>query len=288
MRATRAIIYCHTLVSTGQKYVGQTNRSMHTRWREHVGDAMHFAGCSELSQAIRKHGEGAFTHEELEAVAYADVASALSDVEPTWGSLAREARDEEVQKVINLIESTWIERTQSRVPAGFNLAARSALGPVHEATRQKISVGMRRVRQAQTPEERSEISRKANAAQTPEQRSERLRKGWSRASSEQRAQRCQNIARGLAQSSYDRKASSKARWDAFSPEDKARFIKNLEKTPEQRAEVSRLGGEGLRKWLSTQTPEQRLERSRHANAVNIAKAAERRAMRNASPSESVQ
>lgn len=55
-------IYCHTCTVTGKKYVGQTRKTMGTRWTEHVSAAFSFVGCQALGRAIRKYGRDNWTH----------------------------------------------------------------------------------------------------------------------------------------------------------------------------------------------------------------------------------
>src|ERR1022692_2861177 len=68
-------IYCHTLVSDGRRYVGQTKNSWQRRWRSHVVAALRAVdGYGHFANAIRKHGSEAFSHEVLEVCSTQQVA----------------------------------------------------------------------------------------------------------------------------------------------------------------------------------------------------------------------
>lgn len=92
------IIYCHTHVDSGRRYVGLTSRSMELRWRRHLADAdrTQGRGCAYFWNAIRKYGKDAFSHEILERC--------------------------DTLEAANLAEQKWIEQFDTRNPEkGFNL-----------------------------------------------------------------------------------------------------------------------------------------------------------------------
>ena len=61
------IIYCHTLVVDGRRYVGQTKGAMDRRWAAHVREARSPKwSVNTFANAIRRFGPKAFTREELE------------------------------------------------------------------------------------------------------------------------------------------------------------------------------------------------------------------------------
>lgn len=61
------IVYCHTHVESGRRYVGVTKKTLLQRWNQHVYTANREArGWSHFANAIRAYGKGAFSHEILE------------------------------------------------------------------------------------------------------------------------------------------------------------------------------------------------------------------------------
>ncbi len=60
------VIYCHT-APDGRRYVGQTKKTMMSRWAAHVREARSPKwGSSAFIGAIRRFGPKAFKHEQLE------------------------------------------------------------------------------------------------------------------------------------------------------------------------------------------------------------------------------
>ena len=61
------IIYCHTHIDSGRRYIGLTSQTMERRWQKHVNAAFRFSkgGRWHFPNAIRKHGPRAFSHEVL-------------------------------------------------------------------------------------------------------------------------------------------------------------------------------------------------------------------------------
>jgi hypothetical protein len=59
------IIYCHTHVATGRRYIGLTRMTMMKRWNRHVYDATRRQGPGYFPNAIRKYGKDAFEHFEF-------------------------------------------------------------------------------------------------------------------------------------------------------------------------------------------------------------------------------
>jgi hypothetical protein len=157
------IIYCITHLRSGKRYVGQTQRALRTRWRDHVLSAgQKMPGCKALAYAIRKYGAEAFACVEL--------------------ARAR------TQRAADRTEMRWISGFACLAPRGYNLgaggqgdhkrngaatrrkmaeAARKRWALIPKAQRSEIA---RKGRAGMTAEQRSEIARKANAARTPEQR----------------------------------------------------------------------------------------------------------------------
>ena len=99
-------IYCHTHINSGRRYIGLTKHTMLKRWNRHVYSALRSlkTGCSHFSNAIRKYGKDAFSHEVLEV---------CHDLE-----------------IANMAEECWVEFYETRNPNhGFNLAKGGAHTP---------------------------------------------------------------------------------------------------------------------------------------------------------------
>src|SRR6202142_2259042 len=268
MSTLKFSFYCHTLDATGERYVGQTVRSMNERWKEHVSSAHHGGACVKFYAAIRAYGEDAFSHELLEVLTYEDVASALRDVTVGWDALPEKLQSERVLKVVCSIESVWIAQVGSLSPAGFNLLSYSTQAVVHEETKARISAGLRRTFQRIPPEVRRDLALKRAAAMTPEQRSAKVQKVWDRLTPEQRVEQTRRMSEGLTRSGHDRSAAGRAQWAAMSPEAKARVCESHRKIAPERLAASRLKcAEGHKAWLATTTPEWRLALSQKANAA---------------------
>ena len=52
-------IYCITNTITGKKYIGQTRRSIESRWKQHIKDSTKVDNY--LYSAMRKYGIASFT-----------------------------------------------------------------------------------------------------------------------------------------------------------------------------------------------------------------------------------
>lgn len=165
MRAPVYTVYCHTCVSTGKKYVGQTKKTMAARWREHVCHALReTGGCVALGRAIRRWGRHCWTHEVLETLPSADAA--------------------------NRAETKWIAQLNTMAPNGYNLDV-GGIEPRHPNVGEKI----RQTRAAKPAEWRSEqkaLLRKAHAewlaSSTPEERRAKARAAWEHISPEERSE----------------------------------------------------------------------------------------------------
>lgn len=153
------IIYCHTNLVNGKRYVGQTMRTMESRWTAHVSSAWRGGPCRVFHAAIRKYGADAFDHEILDVVT--------------------------TQEGADRAEILWIDRLGCRVPRGYNVCIggdRLSASLTPEELRAKSLKGAA----AQTAEQRREKALKAAAAQTPEQRSAKSAKRWKGTTPEQR------------------------------------------------------------------------------------------------------
>jgi hypothetical protein len=227
------IIYCHTLIKDGRRYVGQTKTTLEQRWAWHVRDSrLRAPGCRALNDAIREHGSDAFSHDILAIVS---------------------TRTEAVQ-----LEAEWIDRLDSLVPKGFNLRSGDVVRDLHEDTRRRMSESHKRNGPAGV-----EAMLRANAALTPKERSERHRLAATPAVRE----RLSSIARAtLATLTPEDKSARIAPMLAAStslPPDRKRARQRASiavRTPEQHREAirkmnERLGASG------------RSERSRRAQAA---------------------
>lgn len=93
------IVYCHTHIESGRRYIGLTKRTLRFRWNQHVLNAKKKLGkgCHHFWAAIRKYGKDAFSHNVLETC--------------------------DTLEEANEAEEAWISSFSSRYPDfGFNLA----------------------------------------------------------------------------------------------------------------------------------------------------------------------
>lgn len=203
-------IYCHTNRFNGKQYVGQTEKTIEWRWREHLYEAKRFKKkkwCSAFHAAIRKYGPDAFKHAILDTVS--------------------------TQKDANTVERARIRERSTLVPGGYNLQSGGGAGRSnHPDTRTKLSVGqtlfiasltpaervdrarraavMLTIRANMTPEERSEVSRRSNAALSREQRSEKSRDAQWRIPFQIRSATA--LARQAAMTPEQRSEAARKRW----------------------------------------------------------------------------
>lgn len=245
-------IYCHTCTVTGKKYVGQTRKTMKTRWTEHVSAAFSFVGCQALGRAIRKYGRDNWTHEVIEICTSQDDA--------------------------NIAEAKWIAQLNTIAPLGYNLDLGGVV-PRHPDVGDKIRI----TRAAKSPEwqtnqnrllreahskflattstdERSVRAKAVWAIKTQEERSAIAQKRESAVTAESRAQRNTKISETIRSSTTpsERSDRARARIMSVSPEKRSERSKRAARTlgPEKRREIGSAGGNTL--WANT-TPEQRSE-----------------------------
>lgn len=62
---TQGIIYLIINKQNGQKYIGQTTKSMNKRWQEHIADALRMSSTP-LHRAMRKYGNHNFTIKQID------------------------------------------------------------------------------------------------------------------------------------------------------------------------------------------------------------------------------
>lgn len=69
------ILYCHTNLKNGKRYVGWSSTSMETRWNGHLSDARR-GSLALFHKALRKHGvdDDVWQHQVLETVDRIDIA----------------------------------------------------------------------------------------------------------------------------------------------------------------------------------------------------------------------
>jgi hypothetical protein len=295
MSTQRFIIYCHTHVASGRKYVGLTQETMERRWTNHLSAArtrQDRGGCRYFNNAIRAHGAGSFTHEVLEEY-------------------------EGTRAEADVLETRWIAKLDCRAPNGFNLAEGGKTSSHHPLSKQKmhetaLAMGQpkRSARAAQgwasqTPQERTARSRKLNAAKKPEEfqrHGEWVRQEWAGLPEEEKAARLKSLrctreaylasltpeklAARSAKTSVSLKAKTKEEWAEISRHRRAtRVANNLPRNPrsaESRAKTSRSSKTAFEKQpteqrervlqnLRTQTPEQLRANSLKGQGVRRAK-----------------
>ena len=109
----KGTIYCIENLETGKKYIGQTTRELHERWREHCGNS----GTSvspKLKNSIKKHGKDCFC------------------VEPLWeGDCYQAELDEKEIELIKTLETLH--------PNGYNLTKGGSGGRHSDETKKLLS-----------------------------------------------------------------------------------------------------------------------------------------------------
>lgn len=221
------VIYCHTHVASGKKYVGQTCRSMEARWKNHLLDANNNKGAPQLSRMIREFGAEAFHGEVLEEVVG--------------------------QNEANLAEARWIEKLDCVFPKGMNLT-KGGSGIYIAWSRMSPEVRSAIVRNRMskiTHEEQSAAASKRLAALTPEQRVEKSRKvgeavqrRWDKMPLDERASRIERfrLSKTPEQNSADiQKAIAAAAARTTESKHKTALDREAAMTSEQRSERSRTG-----------------------------------------------
>lgn len=274
------VVYCHTHITSGRKYVGITSHSMMWRWSRHVSNALNTTGqngtCPVFAAAIRKYGPEAFSHEVLEL---------LEDTE--WEQAAE-------------AERKWIALLKTRVPNGFNIEPgggrlsaetiirikasfspgrrreqgmrlKSFLKPEHFCARMRtqmaaLSPEQKKERMAPalvrwrgfTSRERSELIRNAKAKLTFEERQAASRKAHAAQTPEQR--RARGLKAAAACSREQQSETARQIWARMTPEKRAaRGAKQREAWNKLTQEERSLRG---KKSVASQTPEQLRERAR--------------------------
>jgi GIY-YIG catalytic domain/AP2 domain len=59
------LVYCHTHIASGRRYIGITAQTMEKRWKNHIHAAQSSKGKWYFPNAIRKYGKEAFSHYEF-------------------------------------------------------------------------------------------------------------------------------------------------------------------------------------------------------------------------------
>jgi hypothetical protein len=272
------VIYCHTHVDSGRKYVGQTRTTMASRWLRHLRDAFARGRTSAFAAAIRQYGPDAFAHEVLAVVCGDDEAdtaerqwiAALGTVVPMGFNLedggggrheetCRKIRDRNLERYAAMsqeekdsIARRAREGTTPEVRAeGLRRLAASLRERASRMTseQRKLQVAAARAgARRMTPAQHSERNRRANASQTPEQRSARQKKAAAHLTAEEWS------------------AVMKAQWASLSPESRATHARKArENVPiETRSSAAR-------DWQSTRSPEERSASCRRAWVTRRAK-----------------
>ena len=109
----KGTVYCIENLETGKKYIGQTTRELHERWREHCGNS----GTSvspKLKNSIKKYGKDCFS------------------VEPVW-------QGDCSQVELDAKEIEFIEYLGTLHPGGYNLTKGGSGGRHSDETKQLLS-----------------------------------------------------------------------------------------------------------------------------------------------------
>jgi general stress protein YciG len=209
------MVYCCTCRTTGKKYVGQTRRTLATRWRAHVRSASNPRCITALAHAIRKHGAADFTREVLEEVAG--------------------------QAEANAAEIRWIAQLECLAPGGYNLNPGGGVGPMSAESRRK----MREAWANRTPEARAAIHAAKSAgfaAIPPERLSAAARERDARMPPEQLAARNAAFIAARPSTTPDECRSllvkARAALDAMPPEQRSQIQRDAV-SPERRREIAR-------------------------------------------------
>jgi group I intron endonuclease len=81
--------YLLTCLATGKRYVGITTALVQRRWQEHISVSTRRTYPSALSEAIRKHGAGAFNVEPIASCrSWADLCATERALILQWGTFA--------------------------------------------------------------------------------------------------------------------------------------------------------------------------------------------------------
>lgn len=171
------IIYCHTCMVTGKKYVGLTKKTMEQRWLQHVSFAKAGRrGPPAFHAAIRKHGIEDWVHDVL------DVVNSLDDA--------------------NASEIRCIEQLRTLSPDGYNVSKGGDSRDWPDDARQRLSVSLRRTFAAMTQEQRSERGRRTWTTSKHEKHaaftSKRLKAAWAAMTAEEQKLRMEPLWRGGA------------------------------------------------------------------------------------------
>ncbi len=247
-------IYCHTSPS-GKRYVGQTEKTIESRWRQHVFIARRNdnKGSRAFHAAIRKYGEKSFAHETLETVSS--------------------------QAEANAAEIKWVSALGSLVPHGYNLNAGGDNKSSHPDTRARIRAAMalipveerlarsrkaNAVHSAKQPEERSEIARRRQAARDPVERSESARRIHARRTPEERTE----IS---SRNNESRSEKTRLRFAAMTQEQRSAIALKASRAAAACSPESRRAA-AAKRWAAL-SPEQRSARARKAVATKRARKA---------------
>ena len=109
----KGTIYCIENLETGKKYIGQTTRQLHERWREHCGNS----GTSvspKLKNSIKKYGKDCFCVEHL------------------WEGECSQAE-------LDAKEIEFIETLETLHPNGYNLTKGGSGGRHSDETKRLLS-----------------------------------------------------------------------------------------------------------------------------------------------------
>jgi group I intron endonuclease len=266
-------IYCHTHITSGRRYIGQTKQKMMQRWRHHVRDAQNPSAGWFFAAAIRKYGPDAFAHLVLETC---DTLDEANEAEKAWiesfsarhesygFNLARGGREQnhqsrtDIRKRMSLAaKARWEDPEQRAKMLALTSTpewreAKSAAAKAQWADPEVAAKNRAAIEAARTPDVFARAAATRSANMTDEVR-EKLRAGqvrrWARPGEQERASEAQKRAKSTPE--YRAKASEIAKACHSSPETKAKSSAIARKNwddPEMRARMT----EGIR---ATRTPE---------------------------------
>ena len=217
------IVYYHTHVESGRRYIGLTSQTMEKRWKNHIHAAKNSKGGRwHFPNAIRKYGPEAFEGKVIR------VFESLEEA--------------------NLAEKCLIKRWKTRDPKyGFNTAPGGQHTPHSQKNpwdrheyREKALVNLSKMSTSVTPQQRSIYSR--NYWQQPESKEKaslRSKKQWQDPQIRAKNIAAVNASKNTLESKARRSTSAKIQW--LDPQIRARnvaAIKTASNTPESKIKRS--------------------------------------------------
>lgn len=252
------VIYCHTHIASGKRYVGQTRYGMQRRWISHLAEAKRGAR-GRFANALRKYGRAAFSHDVLEEL---DTRREANEAEQWWI-----AHFGSTDKALGYnIEAGGDAKNQHpETKSKLRRAALARWAGMGEAERKGFATPWRATMAARTTEQRAETSRRCRDGQrrcqvgvTFAERSERAKAHWARKTPEERRRIA--IVRDAACTAEERRARGRKGGAACAARPAA-----------AKAETARKIGEATRRIIAGLSPEARREIAAKSAATWAAK-----------------